>query len=50
MATEGPDMMVSLDNFFGLVNLLNDYASAAGSFLEAHQQQRRKVEPLTAAK
>ncbi|KAF5324513.1 hypothetical protein D9611_004486 [Ephemerocybe angulata] len=49
LTAEGPDMQVTLDNFAGLVNVLDDFATAAGTVTEAHQQRRRKVEPLTAA-
>ncbi|EAU88400.2 Sec7 domain-containing protein [Coprinopsis cinerea okayama7 len=50
LAGEGPDADVSLDNFAGLVTILDDFASAAGALVEAHtRQSRRRVEPLTAA-
>lgn len=50
MAAEGPDMLVTLDNFAGIVNVLDDYASTAGTLTEAHQQRGRKAEPLTTTK
>ncbi len=50
MASEGPGNSVALDNFAGLINVLDDFASAAGTLAEAHQHKRRKVEPLTTAK
>jgi brefeldin A-resistance guanine nucleotide exchange factor 1 len=41
---------VSLDNIPGLVTILDDFATAAGSATEKHQQRGRKVEPVTSAK
>ena len=50
MASEGSGNSVAVDNFAGLVNVLDDFASAASTLAEAHQQKRRRVEPLTTAK
>lgn len=50
MINDGPDVLVTLDNFAGLVNVLDDFASAASAATEAHRQRRRRAEPLTVAK
>lgn len=43
LVADGPEQCVSTDNFAGLVNLLDDYASAAGSAVEnAGNRDRRK--------
>ncbi|KAF9452840.1 Sec7-like domain is implicated in guanine nucleotide exchange function [Macrolepiota fuliginosa MF-IS2] len=49
LASEGPDQLVSLDNFPGLVTILDDFATAAGFATERRQQRGRRVEPLTSA-
>ena len=38
---EGPESRVSIDNFSGLVSVLDDYATAASIATEAQQQGRR---------
>ncbi|KAF5358079.1 hypothetical protein D9756_001747 [Leucocoprinus leucothites] len=43
------DSVVSLDNFPGLVTILDDFAAVAGFTTERHQQRGRRVEPLTSA-
>lgn len=50
LTSEGSDQLVSLDNFPGLVTILDDFATAAGFATERHQQRGRRVEPLTSAK
>ncbi|KIK63700.1 hypothetical protein GYMLUDRAFT_221940 [Collybiopsis luxurians FD-317 M1] len=49
LVADGPEQLVSLDNFSALVTLLNDFATIAGTTVEAHQRQGRRQEPLTAA-
>jgi brefeldin A-resistance guanine nucleotide exchange factor 1 len=50
LVTDGPDMLVSLDNFSGLVSLLDNFAMAASALTESHQHRNRRVEPLTSSK
>jgi len=50
LSRDGPDQLVTVDNFPGLVTLLDDFASSAGILTESHQQQgRRSQQPLTTA-
>lgn len=49
LVTDGPDMLVSLDNFSGLVSLLDNFAMAASALTESHQHRNRQVEPLTSS-
>ena len=46
---EGSDDLVTPDNFTGLVNALDEFATAAGIAVDA-QQQGRRTQALTAAK
>ena len=41
---------VSLDNFPGLVTILDDFAAVAGFAAERLQRRGRRAEPLTSAK
>lgn len=50
LVIDGPGQLVTMDNFSALVTLLNDFATLAGSTVEAHQNQGRRHGPLTAAK
>jgi brefeldin A-resistance guanine nucleotide exchange factor 1 len=50
LTSSGADSSVSLDNFPGLVTILDDFAAVAGFTTERHQQRGRKLEPLTSAK
>ncbi|KAJ3572817.1 hypothetical protein NP233_g2836 [Leucocoprinus birnbaumii] len=45
----GTESSVTLDNFPGLVTILDDFAAVAGFSTERHQQRGRRVEPLTSA-
>ncbi|TFK25038.1 Sec7 domain-containing protein [Coprinopsis marcescibilis] len=49
LAGDGPEAIVSVDNFAGLVSVFDEYASTAGALAEAHNAKRRKTEALTAA-
>ncbi|KAJ3778565.1 hypothetical protein FB446DRAFT_840732 [Lentinula raphanica] len=49
LVADGPEQLVTVDNFSALVTLLNDFATIAGVAVEAHQQQGRRHGPLTAA-
>ena len=46
---EGAEDLVTPDNFTGLVNALDEFATAAGIAVDA-QQQGRRTQALTAAK
>lgn len=51
LAADGPFQSVTVDNFTGLVTLLDDFATAAGTITESQQKHgRRHHEPLTTAK
>ncbi|KAF8184945.1 Sec7-domain-containing protein [Mycena galopus ATCC 62051] len=49
LVSDGPEQTVTLDNFNGLLNLLDDFATAAGTVAENRHQQGRRQEPLTSA-
>lgn len=48
LAAEGPDNSVSLDNFLGLLTVLDDFASSA-STLQEQQNKGRRAEPLSSS-
>jgi brefeldin A-resistance guanine nucleotide exchange factor 1 len=41
LTSEGPDQCVHADNFVGIINLLDEYATTAGSVAERQQKERR---------
>ncbi|TFK42763.1 Sec7-like domain is implicated in guanine nucleotide exchange function [Crucibulum laeve] len=45
----GPDQPLTVDNFSGLVTVLDDFASTAGAMTENHRHKGRRVEPLTSS-
>ncbi|KAJ3741888.1 hypothetical protein DFH05DRAFT_1503047 [Lentinula detonsa] len=47
LVADGPEQLVTMDNFSALITLLNDFATIAGGTVEAHQNQRRRHGPLT---
>ncbi|RDB21501.1 hypothetical protein Hypma_011417 [Hypsizygus marmoreus] len=49
IATDGSDQLVTVDNFSGLITILDEFATIAGTSTESRQQKGRRVEPLTAA-
>ncbi|KAJ7684708.1 hypothetical protein DFH06DRAFT_1355274 [Mycena polygramma] len=49
LVSDGPDQTVTIDNFSGLLNLLDDFASSAGALVEGQHHQGRRQEPLTSA-
>ena len=49
LASDNNQELVTPDNFIGLVNALDDFATAAGIAVDA-QQQGRRTQSLTAAK
>ncbi len=50
LATEGPDYSLSVDNFLGLLTILDDFATAANTLQEHHLHTRRRAEPLSSSK
>jgi brefeldin A-resistance guanine nucleotide exchange factor 1 len=50
LCREGPDQLVNVDNFSGLVTLLDDFATTASLLTESHQQQGRRGQRLTTSK
>ncbi|KAJ6500445.1 hypothetical protein C8R45DRAFT_896478 [Mycena sanguinolenta] len=49
LVSEGPEQTVTIDNFNGLLILLDDFATAAGVVAENRHQHGRRQEPLTSA-
>ncbi|KAJ7871479.1 hypothetical protein B0H14DRAFT_2724284 [Mycena olivaceomarginata] len=49
LVSDGPEQTVTIDNFNGLLNVLDDFASAAGAVAETQHRQGRRHEPLTSA-
>ncbi|KAJ6547119.1 Sec7-domain-containing protein [Mycena capillaripes] len=49
LVSDGPDQIVTIDNFSGLLNLLEEFATSAGAVAENQLHQRRRQEPLTSA-
>ncbi|KAJ7093181.1 hypothetical protein C8R44DRAFT_835540 [Mycena epipterygia] len=49
LVSDGPNQTVTIDNFSGLLNLLDEFATGAGVVAEGHQHQGRRQEPLTSA-
>ncbi|KAH9484177.1 hypothetical protein JR316_0003657 [Psilocybe cubensis] len=47
LAAEGPDNLVTPDNFSGLLTVLDDFATSASTLQEQHQHRGRRAEPLT---
>lgn len=49
LISDGPQQCVTIDNFHGLVNLLDDYATAAGMVVEKsniHDKKKTVDSPL----
>ncbi len=49
MVSDGPEQRLTADNFVGLVNVLDEYATVA-SFATEAQQQGRRAQALNASK
>ncbi|KAJ7470334.1 hypothetical protein FB451DRAFT_1339866 [Mycena latifolia] len=49
LVSDGPDQTVTIDNFTGLLNLLDEFAIGAGAVAESQHHQGRRQEPLTSA-
>ncbi|KAG9226057.1 hypothetical protein CCMSSC00406_0008719 [Pleurotus cornucopiae] len=50
LASDGPNQVVTPDNFAGLVMILDDFATAAGKAIESQQTKGRQKQQLTSAK
>lgn len=50
LVSDGPEQTVTIDNFSGLLALLDDFATTAGVVAEDQHRQGRRQEPLTSAK
>jgi len=50
VTTDGPDQLITGDNFVGLVTVLDDFATVAGISTESKQAQGRRNEPLNSSK
>lgn len=49
LVSDGPDQTVTIDNFTGLLNILDEFAIGAGGVVETQHHQGRRREPLTSA-
>ncbi|KAJ7929284.1 Sec7-like domain is implicated in guanine nucleotide exchange function [Mycena leptocephala] len=49
LVSDGPEQTVTIDNFSGLLALLDDFATTAGVVAEDQHRQGRRQEPLTSA-
>ncbi|KAH0584078.1 hypothetical protein H2248_009651 [Termitomyces sp. 'cryptogamus'] len=49
IVSDGPDQYVTIDNFSGLVMILDDFMAVAGTLTERSQPKGRRLEPLTSA-
>lgn len=50
LAAEGPDQFVTVDNFGGLITLLDDFATSASLSVELHQGQTSQTKPSDPSK
>lgn len=50
LTAEGPDHSLSVDNFLGLLTILDDFATAASTLQEQQLHKRRRAEPLSSSK
>ena len=50
LCRDGPEQLVTVDNFPGLVTLLDDFATTAGTVTEGQQQHARRSQALTSSK
>ncbi|KAJ6618317.1 hypothetical protein B0H10DRAFT_1795581 [Mycena sp. CBHHK59/15] len=49
LVSDGSDQTVTIDNFPGLLNILDDFATIASTVSEGQHRQGRRQEPLTSA-
>jgi golgi-specific brefeldin A-resistance guanine nucleotide exchange factor 1 len=50
LVADGPDNSVSLDNFSGLLTVLDDFATSANMLQEQQQRRGRRNEALSSSK
>ena len=50
ITSDGPDQLIMGDNFVGLITILDDFATVAGTSTESKQVKGRRNEPLTSSK
>lgn len=50
LTAEGPENSISLDNFSGLLTVLDDFVTAASLLQEQQHHRGRRVEPLSSSK
>lgn len=50
ITSDGPDQLVTEDNFVGLITILDDFATIAGTSTESKQVKGRRNEPLSSSK
>jgi len=50
MAADGPDQIVTADNFLGLVTILDEFVTIAGAAMQDRPNKGRRTEPLTTTK
>lgn len=50
IASDGSEQLVTVDNFTGLITILDDFATIAGASAEIKQQKGRRVDPLSSSK
>lgn len=50
LVADGPDNSVSLDNFSGLLTVLDDFATSANMLQEQQQHRGRRNEPFSSSK
>ncbi|KAF8636714.1 hypothetical protein AX17_003517 [Amanita inopinata Kibby_2008] len=49
LTSEGPTQHIMLDNFSGLILILDEFATAAGILTETQHYRNRRIEPLTSS-
>ncbi|KAF8078137.1 hypothetical protein FPV67DRAFT_1464319 [Lyophyllum atratum] len=49
IASDSSDQLITVDNFSGLITILDDFATIAGTSSESRQQKGRRAEPLTSS-
>ena len=49
LVTDPSEDLVNADNYQGITAVLDEFASFAGTAVEAQRQQRRRESPLTSA-
>lgn len=50
LTAEGPDNSLSVDNFIGLLTILDEFSASANALQEQQQYKGRRAEPLSSSK